>query len=104
MRSGGRTPGATRGFCRVAGGGVGMRGLATPLAGRGPVLLDFDGPVCGLFAGRPAPRVAARRGEVLADGGVSVPEALVSLGDPLEVLRWAADRRDPALTRTVEDA
>ena len=29
------------------------------LVGAGPLLLDFDGPVCSIFAGYPAPRVAA---------------------------------------------
>ncbi len=54
------------------------------------VLLDFDGPVCSVFAGRPAPEVAEsirqqllREGHTLGDLGLKSP-------DPLDVLRDAA--------------
>lgn len=52
-----------------------------------------------MFAGRPAPDVAARLANLLAEAGLSVPET----GDPLEILRWTAHRH-PSLTRAVDDA
>jgi len=38
-----------------------VRSLAS-LIGTGPLLLDFDGPICSIFAGYPAPNVAAHYG------------------------------------------
>lgn len=54
------------------------------------ILLDFDGPVCDVFAGLPAPVVAARLKQLLQDEGVELPRDVVSLGDPLKVLRRTA--------------
>lgn len=59
------------------------------------VLLDFDGPLCDVFAGFPAPDVA-RHLEFISGESFETD-------DPLEVLRGAARRRIGAL-RTVEDA
>lgn len=50
------------------------------------VLFDFDGPICSVFAGRPAPTVARELNEQLARTGVELPWT----DDPLEVLRLAA--------------
>ncbi|HEY1180134.1 MAG TPA: haloacid dehalogenase, partial [Phytomonospora sp.] len=72
-----------------------MHGLTRLFAGPGPILLDFDGPVCAVFAGRPAPEVAARLAAAFGVAGT---------GDPLEVLRRADAHGDPALTRAVDDA
>ncbi len=44
----------------------------------GAVLLDFDGPVCSVFAGYPAPHVAAELAEVLRQRRVDVPPDLAS--------------------------
>ncbi|MGW4426018.1 HAD family hydrolase [Streptosporangium sp. NPDC004631] len=54
------------------------------------ILLDFDGPVCDVFAGLPAPVVAARLKQLLQDEGVEVPPEAVALDDPLKVLRRTA--------------
>ncbi|GGT00624.1 hydrolase [Planobispora rosea] len=54
------------------------------------VLLDFDGPVCSVFAGLPAPVVAARLKQLLQDQGVELPRDVVELDDPLKVLRRTA--------------
>ncbi|MFG3576765.1 HAD family hydrolase [Micromonospora chersina] len=70
----------------------------------GALLLDFDGPVCGIFAGYPAPQVAAELVDVLRRHGVDVPPALASEPDPLEVLRRTGATGDQAVTRAVEDA
>jgi HAD superfamily hydrolase (TIGR01509 family) len=78
--------------------------LTRLLAGHGPILLDFDGPVCSIFAGYPAPSVADELRSVLYDQGVDIPDILVGSPDPLDVLRWAGTRTQPAVTRVVEDA
>lgn len=62
------------------------------------LLLDFDGPICGVFANYSAPAVAAELRRVLVDQGVTAPTVEV---DPLEVLR-SVDQ--PDLTRRVDDA
>ncbi|SBT52869.1 HAD family hydrolase [Micromonospora narathiwatensis] len=70
----------------------------------GAVLLDFDGPVCSVFAGYPAPQVAAELVGVLRRHGVDVPTDLASEADPLEVLRRTGAAGDHGITRAVEDA
>ena len=76
-----------------------------PLLGQvGAVLLDFDGPVCSIFAGYPAPQVAAELVNVLRRRGVDVPPDLASEPDPLEVLRRTSAAGDHGVTRAVEDA
>ncbi|WP_431901270.1 HAD family hydrolase [Micromonospora chalcea] len=78
--------------------------LGRLLAGMGTVLLDFDGPVCSIFAGYPAPQVAAELVDVLRRQGVDVPPDLVSEPDPLEVLRRTISAGSHGITRVVEDA
>ncbi|SCL61779.1 haloacid dehalogenase superfamily, subfamily IA, variant 3 with third motif having DD or ED [Micromonospora citrea] len=68
------------------------------------MLLDFDGPVCNIFANYPAPQVAAELVDVLRRCGVDVPPELASEPDPLEVLRRAAVVGDRRVTEAVEDA
>ncbi|MCX4469541.1 HAD family phosphatase [Micromonospora sp. NBC_01655] len=70
----------------------------------GAVLLDFDGPVCSIFAGYPAPLVAAELVDVLRQRGVDVPPDLASEPDPLEVLRRTGAAGDRDVTRAVENA
>lgn len=78
--------------------------LAQLLAEVDAVLLDFDGPVCSIFAGYPARDVAADLVDLLHSHAVEVPTSLASETDPLEVLRWAGSVGDQVVTRTVEDA
>ncbi|WP_328606261.1 HAD-IA family hydrolase [Amycolatopsis sp. NBC_00345] len=55
------------------------------------LLLDFDGPVCSVFAGIPASVVADQLRGILADGGhVELPENVATSADPFDVLRHAA--------------
>ncbi|WP_432982141.1 HAD family hydrolase [Dactylosporangium sp. CA-233914] len=77
---------------------------AADLIGRGPLLLDFDGPICSIFAGYPAPDVARHLVGVLHAEGVDPPAAVVVETDPLEVLRWTGKACPQALVVTVEDA
>ncbi|MTD55208.1 HAD family hydrolase [Amycolatopsis pithecellobii] len=59
------------------------------------LLLDFDGPICSVFAGIPAATVADQLRTVLADGGhTNLPEPVVTSRDPFDVLRYAATLSD----------
>jgi phosphoglycolate phosphatase len=61
------------------------------MAGTETLLLDFDGPVCSVFAGLPAGHVAARLRGVLADCGHSgLPSHIERSDDPFDVFRYAA--------------
>ncbi len=53
------------------------------------LLLDFDGPICSVFAGLPAPDVAARLRELLSSNGKPLPDVVAKEDDPIEVLRYA---------------
>ena len=57
-----------------------------------------------IFAGYPAPQVAAELVGVLRRRGVTVPPDLASETDPLEVLRHTGAAGDRDVTRAVEDA
>ncbi|MEU5907920.1 HAD family phosphatase [Micromonospora sp. NPDC047467] len=78
--------------------------LGRLLGEAGALLLDFDGPVCSIFAGYPAPQVAAELVDVLRRRGVDAPPDLASETDPLEVLRRTGAAGDRGITRAVEDA
>ncbi|GAA3019358.1 HAD family hydrolase [Streptosporangium longisporum] len=67
------------------------------------VLLDFDGPVCSIFAGLPAPVVADRLKQLLQDEGAELPQDVAELDDPLKVLRRTAFFA-PSLINKVEAA
>jgi HAD superfamily hydrolase (TIGR01549 family) len=54
------------------------------------LLLDFDGPICAIFAGLPAPAVAARLRELLGADGQPLPDAVAGEDDPIEVLRFTS--------------
>jgi len=56
------------------------------------LLLDFDGPICSIFAGMPASTVAEKLRHRLAAAGVAIPANVRSTSDPLEVFRAVAVR------------
>ncbi|MGW7580303.1 HAD family hydrolase [Kitasatospora sp. NPDC054768] len=64
------------------------------------VLLDFDGPVCSVFAGLPAPEVARRLREGLLATGEQAPDGAEEESDPLALLRLIADARPDLTDRT----
>lgn len=78
--------------------------LAHILAKAGPILLDFDGPVCSIFAGFPAREVSSELRNVFVRAGVKIPEEIAEEADPLQILRWTATLENPALMREIEDA
>jgi HAD superfamily hydrolase (TIGR01549 family) len=76
--------------------------LAQLFAERGTLLLDFDGPVCSIFANHPAPQVADALRKFLDSDGVELPSALRAERDPLELLRWTGTLGRAELVRRVE--
>ncbi|WP_328645751.1 HAD-IA family hydrolase [Amycolatopsis sp. NBC_00348] len=55
------------------------------------LLIDFDGPVCDVFAGIPAAVVAAQLRLVLTDSGhIDLPDRVLSSPDPFDVLFYAS--------------
>jgi phosphoglycolate phosphatase len=54
------------------------------------LLLDFDGPICAIFAGRPARDVVLELLDVLSTDDAQVPEHVAGAPDPFDVLRYAA--------------
>ncbi|MFB6891815.1 hypothetical protein ACFCX4_21200 [Kitasatospora sp. NPDC056327] len=67
------------------------------------VLLDFDGPVCSVFAGLPAPEVARRLREGLLAAGEQALAGAEEEGDPLALLPLISNAR-PDLTETADAA
>ncbi|GGJ89057.1 hydrolase [Pilimelia anulata] len=63
--------------------------LAELLARARVLLLDFDGPICSLFARHSAPSVADRLRGILEQHGVKIPTDLREVRDPLAVLRFS---------------
>lgn len=77
--------------------------VAQVLADTGPILLDFDGPICAVFATIPDHTVAAKLRRILAAYSVDIPTHIQAERDPLAVLRFTATIGCPKLTRQVED-
>ena len=72
------------------------RSLPQIISTTGHILLDFDGPVCSIYAGTPAPIVASQLRAALQAAGISVPDDVASDPDPLEVFRAVARISDDA--------
>lgn len=51
------------------------------------LLLDFDGPICSIYAGLPAPTVAEKLRKLFPG---ELPEAIANTPDPIEVFQYAA--------------
>jgi hypothetical protein len=54
------------------------------------LLLDFDGPICSIFAGTPAPAIAEQLRRKLQAAGITLPPDAEAEDDPLEVFRATA--------------
>ncbi|MFI9384137.1 HAD family hydrolase [Kutzneria sp. NPDC052558] len=60
------------------------------LANTEALLLDFDGPICSVFAGFPAHIVADQLRDVLTEGGYHIlPDEVAKSKDPFDVLKYA---------------
>ncbi len=66
------------------------RSIGQIIKGTRHLLLDFDGPVCSVFAGTPASDVASQLRYALQAAGFSLPGYAQEETDPLEVFREAA--------------
>jgi phosphoglycolate phosphatase len=77
--------------------------LAAALAACTAVLFDFDGPVCDVFAGLPAPAVADELAGILATHDGVLAAKASAMEDPMEVLRLSQRGSSEALA-AVEDA
>ena len=53
------------------------------------LLLDFDGPICSIFAGLPAATIADRLRKIFGDHA-SMPDDVARTADPFEVFAYAA--------------
>jgi HAD superfamily hydrolase (TIGR01509 family) len=73
--------------------------LAELLYDKWLILLDFDGPICSIFAGLPAPTVAGSLRDILTVNGSTPPQPWVD--DPLAVLRYTHEHA-PHLVRLVD--
>ncbi|WP_216911509.1 HAD family hydrolase [Nocardia noduli] len=75
-----------------------MTDLRQLLSGRPCLLLDFDGPVCSVFAG-----ISSRHAAQELEGafGSPLPPHLRATSDPFELLEYAADL-SPAVAAAVE--
>lgn len=54
------------------------------------ILLDFDGPVCDIFAVLPATTVADRLRKLISGEGIAMPARVVSSPDPIEIFTYSA--------------
>ncbi|WP_406152610.1 HAD-IA family hydrolase [Streptomyces anulatus] len=68
--------------------------LAAALASSTVVLFDFDGPICDVFAGRPADQVARDLTELATESNPELEGKLSGIDDPLEVLRLTHEAHD----------
>lgn len=68
------------------------------------ILLDFDGPICSVFASYSAPQAAEELRKLVTERFGAVPPALVDAAGPLQLLRRAAELDDPAIAPAVADA
>jgi phosphoglycolate phosphatase len=78
--------------------GAALLGILTPTR---HLLLDFDGPICDLYAGLPAATVAERLRKLFSDQDRQLPDNVARSDDPLEVFAYAATI-SPGLAARVE--
>jgi beta-phosphoglucomutase-like phosphatase (HAD superfamily) len=60
------------------------------------VLIDFDGPICEIFAGTPSRDIADELRRRLRAVRIDIPQGAATSDDPLEVFRAVADLGDQA--------
>lgn len=60
------------------------------------LLLDFDGPICSIFAGLPAPTVAEKLRKLFPG---DLPEQIANNPDPIEVFKYSATVSDELAAR-----
>lgn len=78
--------------------------LARLIATKRVLLLDFDGPICSIFAGLPARAVAERLRMIMTAEGFRITPDIAATEDPLMILRLTDELGDCSLSRTIEGA
>jgi phosphoglycolate phosphatase-like HAD superfamily hydrolase len=78
-------------------------GLLDKLAAVRAVLFDFDGPICGVFAGLSPHSVAAELVTMLKARGVPLTASQSAEQDPLDILEFSPSF-GPDVTKVAEDA
>ena len=76
--------------------------LDNVLANTGPVLLDFDGPVCAMYPGDLNRQACDTLRQQLRDAGVEILPGLASERDPLAILRHGASLGEPGLATALD--
>ncbi|WP_030768966.1 MULTISPECIES: HAD family hydrolase [unclassified Streptomyces] len=77
--------------------------LSGVLANARVIFFDFDGPMCDVFAGLPAPKVAEQLTALLSSQDQAAGAKAAETDDPIEVLRIALEA-DAAIGQEVERA
>jgi beta-phosphoglucomutase-like phosphatase (HAD superfamily) len=85
----------------VTSAGAPVDALDRVLARTRHFLVDFDGPVCSLFAGTPTASIAARLWAIITREGVALPPPIRNTGNWFEIFAFAAIT-GPALASQVE--
>jgi phosphoglycolate phosphatase len=67
------------------------------------LFLDFDGPICSIFAGLTPATVASKLRDLITSDGNTPPLGIAATSDPFEVFGWAATI-SPTLAAEVEAA
>jgi phosphoglycolate phosphatase len=67
------------------------------------LFLDFDGPICSIFAGLPPANVASQLRDLITSHSITPPAGIAATSDPFEIFAWAATI-SPGLTADVEAA
>jgi phosphoglycolate phosphatase len=65
------------------------------------LFLDFDGPICSIFAGLKPETVAAKLRDILTGQDIQLPAAISAITDPFDVFTYAATI-SPGLAAAVE--
>jgi phosphoglycolate phosphatase len=76
--------------------GTDAAGLGAIIARTSYLLLDFDGPICSIYAGLPAPTVAAQLRKLFPG---DLPEEIANTPDPIEVFTYLATASDELAAR-----
>jgi phosphoglycolate phosphatase len=63
------------------------------------LLLDFDGPVCDIFAGLPAATVAERLRKLITGQSINLPDHIARTADPIEIFTYSATVSDDLAAR-----
>ena len=80
-----------------------MSALVEVVARTRNLFLEFDGPICSVFAGYPAPKIADELRRVVVEDGHELTTEMRETTDPVQVLRLAGDL-DDLLAHRVADA